>query len=34
MLNCTVFTLTDEYEKFGKIGTKNSSKFHYHYIDE
>ncbi len=33
MLNSTIYALTDEYEKFNKIGNKNSNRFHYYYED-
>lgn len=33
MLNSRVYALTDEYEKFGKLGNKGDKTFHYHYKD-
>ncbi len=33
MLDSQVFALTDEYQKFGKIGKKTSRRFHYQYIN-
>ena len=31
MLNSKVYALTDEYEKFNKIGKKTSDHFNYQY---